>query len=163
MTSNGTHLIISNSTNVLTFLDVATMNVVGTLTVTDEGVGVKWLNELEWVDGVIYANVFTTECIAQIDSGTGRVIGWVEMQGLRGEAVATAAASGLPAPDVLNGIAYDSKNKRLFVTGKQWPRVYQIETVATVGPGVGSGDGSGDEDGLAAVRERCIIPSYVNI
>jgi len=81
------------------------------------------------VDGLIYANVYQTECIAQIDPGTGGVVGWVLLKGLRDQMMEGAGAAGndRAAPDVLNGIAWDSKGARLFVTGKLWPRLYQIE------------------------------------
>ena len=99
-----------------------------------------WVNELEWVDGLLYANVWTTECIAQVDPATGRVVAWVWMRGLR----ASLGANALLTADVLNGIAWDGQGRRLFVTGKLWPRVFQVEFVA------------GGTPPLSMVRAACI-------
>lgn len=88
-----------------------------------------WLNELEWVDGLIYANIWQTECIAQIDPTTGGVVGWVVMDGLKANMLKTTpdVTQGSAGPEVLNGIAWDSKGGRLYLTGKLWPKVYQVE------------------------------------
>jgi glutaminyl-peptide cyclotransferase len=79
---------------------------------------VTLLNELEFIDGEVYANVWQTDRIARIDPQTGRVTAWIDLAGLR-----------LPQTDVLNGIAYDAEQDRLFVTGKLWPYLYEIELV----------------------------------
>ena len=81
------------------------------------------LNELEYVNGEVYANVWLTDRIARIDPATGRVAGWIDLTGLLDE------AERVHADAVLNGIAYDSAAKRLFVTGKLWPKVFEIEVV----------------------------------
>jgi glutaminyl-peptide cyclotransferase len=92
--------------------------------VTADGVPVTNLNELEWVKGEIYANVWLTTRIARIDPATGHVVGWIELKGL-------LDVNKLPDPgnDVLNGIAYDAKHDRLFVTGKCWPKLFEIKLV----------------------------------
>jgi hypothetical protein len=86
---------------------------------------VKWLNELEWIDGLIYANVYQTDCLAQVDPATGGVVGWVQLAGLKRQMMEGAGAGA--RPDVLNGVAWDGKRARLFVTGKLWPKLYQVE------------------------------------
>ncbi|MEE8198026.1 MAG: glutaminyl-peptide cyclotransferase, partial [Acidiferrobacterales bacterium] len=89
--------------------------------VRDDKGPVAMLNELEYVNGEIYANVWLTERIARIDSRTGRIVGWIDLSGLLSSAEQTEAV------DVLNGIAYDAANNRLFVTGKLWPKLFEIE------------------------------------
>ena len=95
---------------------------------TADGAPVENLNELEWVDGEIYANVWLTDRIARIDPASGHVVGWIDLAGL-------FDISTLPNPDddVLNGIAWDAQRKRLFVTGKCWPQLFQIELVKQPG------------------------------
>ena len=92
---------------------------------TDNGRPIKWLNELEWINGEIWANIWQTECIARIDPETRRVKAWILLQGLK---------ASLPhhhrlnhGEDVLNGIAYDQEHERLFVTGKWWPQLFELE------------------------------------
>ncbi|MBT0667691.1 glutaminyl-peptide cyclotransferase [Novosphingobium profundi] len=93
----------------------------GAIAVTDQGKPVEMLNELEWIDGEIWANVWMSERIARIDPATGAVKSWVDLAGL-------AAKSGArTGDDVLNGIAYDAETKRVFVTGKNWNSLYQIK------------------------------------
>jgi glutaminyl-peptide cyclotransferase len=105
-------------------LDPDTLTSVGSIMVTADGVPVTNLNELEWVDGEIYANVWLTDRIARIDPASGHVVGWIDLSGL-------FDVSTLPVPmnDVLNGIAWDARGKRLFVTGKHWPKLFEIELV----------------------------------
>jgi glutaminyl-peptide cyclotransferase len=100
--------------------DPETLQEVGHFTVTDEGRPVKNLNELEWVKGEIYANVWQTERIARINPKTGKVVGWIDLTGLLRPADRTSDT------DVLNGIAYDAAGDRLFVTGKKWPKLFEI-------------------------------------
>ena len=99
----------------------------GASIVTDGGMPVRSLNELEFVKGEIYANVWTTDFVARIDPATGRVTGWIDLRGLLlpGERVGDA---------VLNGIAYDAEHDRLFVTGKLWPRLFEIRVVHRPSP-----------------------------
>jgi len=113
-------LVMSDGSDTLTFLDPKTQALVKTLRVRDAGQAVSQLNELEWIDGEIWANVWTTDRVARISPVTGDVKAWVDLSTLwpRGQRQ--------PPADVLNGIAYDKATRRIFVTGKKWPRVYQI-------------------------------------
>jgi glutaminyl-peptide cyclotransferase len=121
LTHDGRRLIMSDGTARLRFLNPETLEETGTrLLVTDAGIPIKDLNELEWVGGEIYANVWRTNFIARISPATGRVRGWVDLSGLLTPAEASQA-------DVLNGIAYDAAKKRLFVTGKLWPKLFEID------------------------------------
>ncbi len=121
ITQNGRDLIMSDGTPELRFLDPKTFAERRRLRVTFKGRPVGNLNELEWVRGEIFANVWQTEMIVRIDPETGKVTGVVNLSGLQ----AQAGASGMD--DVLNGIAYDPKGDRLFVTGKRWPKLYEIK------------------------------------
>jgi glutaminyl-peptide cyclotransferase len=94
--------------------------------VTDQGQPVPNVNELEWVKGEIYANIWETDRIARIDPATGRVVGWIDLAGLLNPNERIAGPEGT---DVLNGIAYDAKGNRLFVTGKRWPKLFEIRLV----------------------------------
>ena len=123
LTYDGQSLIMSDGTSVLHFLDPQTYTETHSIRVTGESGPVDQLNELEFVDGEIYANVWQTDFIARIDPQTGQVIGWIDLSGLLGPGDRTTPV------DVLNGIAYDAQGKRLFVTGKLWPKLFQIELV----------------------------------
>lgn len=123
LTRDDKRIIMSDGTSRLRFLDPETLKETGGITVTDEGRPVDQLNELEWVKGEIYANIWQTDRIARIDPATGHVKGWIDLSGLL--PVADRARA-----DVLNGIAYDAKADRLIVTGKLWPRLYEIRLVA---------------------------------
>jgi glutamine cyclotransferase len=123
LTEDGTSLILSDGTSTLRFLDPATFTVQRTVTVTDEGREVPRLNELEYVKGEIYANVWMKDLIARIDPATGHVTGWINLTGLLPPEERTGNE------DVLNGIAYDAANDRLLVTGKRWPKLFQIRLV----------------------------------
>lgn len=122
-THDGKSLIRSDGTSTLYFLNPETFEQTGRIEVADSDGPVRGLNELEYVQGQIYANVWRTDRIARIDPKTGRVTGWIDLAGLLG----TEARGQLV--DVLNGIAYDADNGRLFVTGKLWPKVFEIELV----------------------------------
>lgn len=124
LTQDGRSLILSDGTAKLRFLDPATMHEVRSITVKDHGRPVKELNELEWVKGEIYANVWHSDRIARIAPATGRVLGWIDLAGLLPENERSNREA------VLNGIAYDAAHDRLFVTGKLWPRLFEIEVVA---------------------------------
>ena len=119
---DGRRLIMSDGTDTLRFLDPKTQKELGRVRVTDGGKPVEKLNELEVVKGEILANVWMTERIARIDPATGRVTGWIDLRGLLTPSEAAAA-------DVLNGIAYDAAGDRLFVTGKLWPKLFQIRVI----------------------------------
>lgn len=119
----GRKLWFTNGSANLYELDPVTFRRTATRTVTLAGEPVRFLNELEWIDGHLWANVYTTDEIVVIDPATGVVEGIVDLTGLLPEAERT------PATDVLNGIAYDAATKRIFVTGKRWPHIYEIEPV----------------------------------
>lgn len=123
LTDNGTSLIMSDGTSTLRFLDPATLAVQRTVTVTDAGREISLLNELEYVKGEVYANVFMSDQIARIDPATGRVTGWINLSGL------LAPEDQTGDENVLNGIAYDAARDRLLVTGKRWPRLFHIRLV----------------------------------
>lgn len=123
LTQDGTRLIMSDGTSVLRFLDPWTLRDQGVLPVRDGGREVAGLNELEFVNGEIFANVWPTDRIARIAAGTGAVTGWIDLAGLLAPADKVAPGS------VLNGIAYDAANDRLFVTGKRWTRLFEIKLV----------------------------------
>ncbi|MDP3716667.1 MAG: glutaminyl-peptide cyclotransferase [Acidobacteriota bacterium] len=113
-------LVMSNGSDTLTFLDPKTQAPVRTLRVRDAGRPVSQLNELEWIEGEIWANVWMTDRIARISPVTGDVKAWVDL------ATLWPLNQRQPPADVLNGIAYDKTTRRIFVTGKKWPLLYQI-------------------------------------
>jgi len=123
ITHNGRHLIMSDGTPILYFLDPETFDRVRWIKVCDRDVPVWGLNELEYVQGQIYANVWPTERIARIAPETGQVLGWIDMKGL----LARQDYTGYE--DVLNGVAYDKERDRLFVTGKLWPKLFEIKLI----------------------------------
>lgn len=123
ITHDGQKLIMSDGTATLYFWDPETLAEMDQLAVFDEMGPVVRLNELEFVAGEVWANVWQTDLIARIDLATGQVVGWIDLTGLLDTAVLTQPA------DVLNGIAYDPTTDRLFVTGKLWPEVYEIELI----------------------------------
>jgi glutamine cyclotransferase len=120
LTHDDARLIMSDGTATLHFLDPDTLTETGRITVTDKGQPVVNLNELEYVRGEILANVWQTERIARIAPETGQVIGWIDLTGL------LSPADRQQPVDVLNGIAYDAEHDRLFVTGKLWPKLFEI-------------------------------------
>lgn len=121
ITRNARELVMSDGTAELRFLDPQTFKELRRLRVTADGRPVTQLNELEWVEGEILANVWQTDRIARIDPKTGRVTGWIDLAGL----LPDGQRANVDA--VLNGIAYDAAKKRLFVTGKLWPRLFEIQ------------------------------------
>lgn len=120
LTRNRREIIMSDGTAVLRFLDPVTLAERRRLTVVEDGLPLINLNELEWVKGEILANVWLTDTIARIDPRTGRVKGRIDLSALR-------PGAGRGDDEVLNGIAYDAARDRLFVTGKLWPRLYEIK------------------------------------
>jgi len=122
LTHDGTRLIMSDGSADLRFLDPATLKETGRVTIRDARGPVDQLNELEYVKGEIFANIWQTERIARISPKDGRVTGWIDLSGL-------LAPSERAGTDVMNGIAYDAASDRLFVTGKLWPRVFEITLV----------------------------------
>jgi len=127
LATDGRSLILSDGSSELRFLDPQGYAQQRTVTVKDGSEFVNDLNELEWVKGEVWANVWHTNRIARIDPQTGRVKGWVDLTGLMGP---------LPDPEaVLNGIAYDAEHDRLFVTGKLWPTLFEISVPGVAGGG----------------------------
>lgn len=123
ITHDGRSLIISDGTSTLYLLDPQTFREVGRLEVHTRDGPVSRLNELEYVQGEIYANIWKTDRIARISPQTGEVAGWIDLERL------LKPEDRYRRIDVLNGIAYDVKNDRLFVTGKLWPKLFEIELV----------------------------------
>jgi glutamine cyclotransferase len=136
--SDGTNLVMSDGTNVLHFLDPVTFAEIREVRVLDHGVPVESLNELEYVNGEIFANIWPTDRIVRIAPATGNVTGWIDLTGLlprkdrdRIGLSAIASLQGhtlfpLEQQACLNGIAYDAAGDRLFVTGKLWPDLFEI-------------------------------------
>jgi len=124
LTSDGTRLIMSNGTSTLYFRDPETFVVLGTITVMNGNRPVELLNELEYIEGEIWANVYTTDEIVRIDPATGKVTGIIDLRGILARQFQT------PRTEVLNGIAYDAENKHIYVTGKYWAKMYRISLVA---------------------------------
>ena len=122
LASDGTAtLVMSDGSDTLTFLDPKTFAVARTLRVRDAERPVPNLNELEWIEGEIWANVWLTDRIARISPKTGEVNAWIDLSSLW-----PVAQRPMPAEQVLNGIAYDKATRRIYITGKKWPRLYQI-------------------------------------
>lgn len=121
LTHNGQQLIMSDGTATLYFLDPATLTETRRISVQAEGQAVSQLNELEYINGEVWANIWKTEQVARIDPASGKVLGWVNLSGLLQPQDITQRI------DVLNGIAYDAATERLFVTGKWWPLLFEIE------------------------------------
>ena len=125
LTYDGELLVMSDGSATLYFRDPFTFAEVSRIAVAAHGSPVSQLNELEWVAGEVFANIWQTDTIARIDPATGQVAGWIDLTGL----LSNEDRRGSNA-EVLNGIAYDSEGERLFVTGKRWPKLYQIELVS---------------------------------
>jgi glutaminyl-peptide cyclotransferase len=123
LTHDGKRLIMSDGSDTLRFLDAVTFQERGRLSVTDGRLPVGNLNELEFVGGEIYANVWHTDRIARISPESGRIVGWIDLTGL------LPKVYQLEPEAVLNGIAYDAAGDRLFVTGKLWPKLFEITLV----------------------------------
>jgi len=127
ITHDGESLIMSDGTPTLRFWDPDTYVETGNVSVHDKAGPVTHLNELEFVDGMVLANVWKTSLIAVIDPQTGQVTAWIDLRGL------LEPDDLLEPVDVLNGIAYDAVGERLFVTGKLWPKLFEIELVSPDG------------------------------
>ena len=123
LTHDESRVIMSDGSSRLRLLDPETFAELGQLEVFDGNEPVEYLNELEFVEGKIYANVQRQDRIAIIEPATGQVTGWIDLAGLKAR---LPLLSSQPLPPALNGIAYDAAGGRLFVTGKLWPKVFQI-------------------------------------
>jgi glutamine cyclotransferase len=123
LTLDGKRIIMSDGTAQLRFWDPETLKETGRITVTDDGRPVDQLNELEFIKGEVWANVYQTNRIARIDPATGKITGWVDLSGL------LKPEDRNDLTDVLNGIAYDASGDRVFVTGKRWPKLFEIRVV----------------------------------
>ncbi|MBL8055506.1 MAG: glutaminyl-peptide cyclotransferase [Anaerolineales bacterium] len=121
LTHDGQRLILSDGTATLYFLDPATLAVTGQVAVADAGTPVVRLNELEYINGLVYANLWQTDRIARIDPATGQVVSWIDLTGL------LPPEDRQQPVDVLNGIAYDEAADRLFLTGKLWPKLFEVK------------------------------------
>jgi glutamine cyclotransferase len=117
--------LMSDGTSTLRILDPQTFEEIGQLEVFDNDTPITRLNELEYIQGEIYANVWQEDWVVRIAPQTGRVVGWIDLRGLL-----TAEDRSEPV-DVLNGIAYDAEAGRLFVTGKWWPKLFEIELISS--------------------------------
>ena len=121
LTSDGRQLIMSDGSSTLRFINPKDFSVVKTLEVKDGSRPLKNLNELEWIDGQIFANVYLTDRIARISPEDGQVTGWLDLAGLKNQLAEPNHA------EVLNGIAYDPASGNLLVTGKYWPQMFEIK------------------------------------
>lgn len=124
LTFDGKSLVMSDGSATLFFVDPETLTTVSQVTVTDGGTPVVRLNELEYIDGVVFANIWQTNTIVRIDPATGQVLARLDFAGLLPDAQHAGA-------DVLNGIAYAAAERRLFVTGKLWPTLFEVQIVPT--------------------------------
>lgn len=126
ITSDGEQLIMSDGSDTLYFLDPETLTEIARVKVRDKGTPIVRLNELEYINGEIFANIWQTDLIVRISPKTGQVLGWIDLAGLLDREKVLDSGH---TPDVLNGIAYDKVGDRLFVTGKLWPQLFEIELV----------------------------------
>ncbi|MDI3542733.1 MAG: glutaminyl-peptide cyclotransferase [Candidatus Atribacteria bacterium] len=120
ITYDGNHLIVSDGSNLLRFLDPRDFSLMKELPVSLGGKSIDQLNELEYINGKIYANVWYTNIIVIIDPRNGEVVGWIDL--------ALIEEKRNTGENVPNGIAYDTENNRLFITGKRWSHIYEIQT-----------------------------------
>ncbi len=128
LTQDGKSLILSDGTAQLRFLDPATFRELRRVTVRDHGKPVAQLNELEFIHGQVYANIWHSDRIARIDPASGRVLGWIDLAGLLPQNQRSSPEA------VLNGIAWDEARQRLFVTGKLWPKIFEIKVIPAQPP-----------------------------
>lgn len=128
LTHDSSRLIMSDGSATIYFLDPQTLKTVDEILVTYNDSPVSRLNELEYINGEIYANVYLTDYIVTIDPLTGEVTGWINLEG-----ILSSSERPMNAESVLNGIAYDSVGDRLFVTGKLWPKIFEIVLVKNQG------------------------------
>jgi glutamine cyclotransferase len=127
MTNNGAHLVFDDGSNIFHYIDPVTFKEVKQLAVVDEHGPVYELNEPELIKGFIYANQWRTDNILKIDTATGHVVARADLSGLRQRVGIPAMSNDPRAPEVMNGIAYDAANNRIFITGKNWPKMLEIK------------------------------------
>lgn len=127
MTNNGASMIYDDGSNILHFIDPVSFKEVKRLSVTDEHGPVNELNEMELIKGYLYANVWKTEYIIKIDTATGHVVGRADLSSLRQRAGIPPVTGRKNTPEVMNGIAYDATNNRIYITGKNWPKLLEIK------------------------------------
>ncbi len=123
LTNDGTYLIMSNGSNIISYRDPATFKEIKTLSVQDHTGMKNNLNELEFIKGNIYANVWLTNQIVQIDTSSGRITGVMDLSDL----IRQDPALNAPPTDVLNGIAWESTKERMYITGKKWPKLFELK------------------------------------
>lgn len=124
LTQDGRNIILSDGSATLRFLNPDTFKEVGHVVVRDHGSPITELNELEFIHGQVYANIWHSNKIARISPSTGEVLGWIDLSGLAPASVRSDERA------VLNGIAWDAAHNRLFVTGKLWPKLFEIQVVS---------------------------------
>jgi glutaminyl-peptide cyclotransferase len=124
LANDGRHIYFSDGTASIRILDRDSLKETRRITVHDGEKQISMLNELEWVRGEIWANIWQTDCIARISPADGKVVGYIDAAGLL-----SADDIGHQQVDVLNGIAYDAANRRIFLTGKLWPKIFQVRVV----------------------------------
>lgn len=122
LTTDGTNIIMSDGTSSLTYLDPGRFTPIKRLQVTEKGYLIDKLNELEFIKGFVYANIWMSDIIVKIDPSSGDVVGKIDLSSLTNEAKRIN-----PNADILNGIAYDSTGDKIYVTGKLWANIYQIQ------------------------------------
>jgi glutaminyl-peptide cyclotransferase len=123
LTSNGRELVMSDGTDTLRFIDPAKFTVRRTVKVTVQGKPLHMINELEWVDGLVYANIWMTDFAVKIDPANGKVVGLIDLSALH------QAAGAFGQDQVANGVAWDVKARKLFFTGKEWPALFEVKLV----------------------------------
>jgi glutamine cyclotransferase len=124
LTTIGDKIVMSDGTNVLYFFDPELFTVISRLEVYDDKEKVDQLNELEYIEGEIWANIWQTNLIARIDPSSGKINSYVDLSTIFPQQKRIEVNA-----DVLNGIAYDAVNRRIFITGKRWPKLYEIEVI----------------------------------
>lgn len=149
--SDGSKLYATDSGSYIHHLDPTTLKTLKSVQIKDGEKVIEMANELELVDGELWANMFGSDCIARVSPETGLVRGWIDFTGLldKQKEHRLAKQNGRDPPDVFNGIAWDASSRRLFVTGKNWPNLYEVEVVL------------GDSSSLDDVRSRCIPPRNI--
>jgi glutamine cyclotransferase len=122
LTTDGSLIIMSDGTNMLSFVNPDNFQIVRQLSVSENGYALQNLNELEYIEGFIYANVWMTNDIVKIDPKSGQVVGKISLTGLKDGVLKIN-----PNAQETNGIAYNPETKKVLVTGKMWPKIYEIE------------------------------------